>query len=422
MLTIWGRERVKLCNGWSRRDFLKVGALGMGGMGLPDLLRLQAQSEPAARRAHKAVIMVYLYGGMPHLDMYDMKPQAPAEIRGELKPIPTRVPGISISELLPKHAEIMDKLAIIRNWEGRGDHSPYELLTGELPDAQADKPAFGSLVSRLRGAFREGMPQYVATSGWRHPTGYLGKAHAPFAPNGDLMKDLSLHVPAEQLSDRKTLLQAFDTVQRNLDATGNMAAVDELTARAFDMVASSKVRDALDLSREPLPLRAAYGKDTRWLLARRLVEAGVSIVSLEGASDSYDTHERNFPRLRKLLPELDQSVYALVKDLHDRGLDQDVAVVVWSEFGRTPKINNLAGRDHFPTGSVLMAGGGLKMGQVVGATDAWAERSTSIPYKPANVLATLYGVLGIDPATTLPDLTGRPVHLLNDRRQIVELQ
>lgn len=416
MFTIWGRKRVTTCDGVSRREFLRAGALGVGGLCLNDLLRLQARGQ-SERPRQKSVIMIYLYGGMPHLDMYDMKPEAPAEFRGQFKTIQTSVPGLDICELLPKQAEIADKLAIIRNWEGHGGHNPLELLTG-VPEG-GKQPSFGSVVSRLRGAIRDGMPQYVA-AGPAGPTAYLGKAHEPFVPNGDLMKNLKLGTSVEQLSDRTALLGSFDTLRRDLDASGSMAGMDAFTARALDMVTSSKVRDALDVSREPEAVRAKYGKAANWLMARRLVEAGVSVVSLSGAGD-WDTHENNFPVLRRLMPDYDQAVHALVTDLHERGLDQDVAVVVWSEFGRTPKINDKAGRDHYPTGSVLMAGGGFKRGQAIGATNARAEKATSIPYRSANVLATLYGHLGIDPATTLPDLSGRPTYLLDDRRTISEL-
>jgi hypothetical protein len=318
---------------------------------------------------------------------------------------------------MPLQAKIADKLAIIRNWEGHGGHNPLELLTG-VPEG-GKRPAFGSVVSKFRGAVRDGMPQYVAM-GLNGPSAYLGKAHEPFVPNGDLMKNLKLDMPAEQLADRKSLLGSFDTLRRDLDASGGMAGLDAINARALEMIASSKVRDALDITKEPEHVRAKYGKATSWLTARRLVEAGVSMVSLSGMGD-WDTHENNFPVMRRLMPDLDQAVSALVTDLHERGLDQDVALVVWSEFGRTPKINDKAGRDHFPTGSVLMAGGGLRMGQVIGGTDARGERSTSVPYRASNVLATLYHVLGIDPGLTLPDFTGRPMYLLDDRRLVGEL-
>src|SRR5262249_16170919 len=207
------------------------------------------------------------------------------------------------------------------------------------------------------------------------PTACLGKAHEPFVPNGELMKNLKLGVPQDQLADRQVLLQSFDTLRRDVDSS--LDGLDALTSRALEMISSNQVRDALDITKEPEPVRAKYGKATNWLMARRLVEAGVEVVSLSGAGD-WDTHEINFTVMRRLMPEYDQAVHALVTDLHERGLDQDVAVVVWSEFGRTPKINDKAGRDHFPTGSVLMAGGGFKVGQAIGATDSRAERSTSV--------------------------------------------
>jgi hypothetical protein len=424
MLTFWGRKQTSTYAGVSRREFLRIGTLGLGGLSIADLLRLEAQGSIDAHRSKKAVIMVYLYGGMPQQDMYDMKPEAPAELRGEFKPIQTTVPGIQVCELLPKHAAIMDKLAIIRNWEGRGGHDSHELVSGYVVQAGEMRPAFGSVVSRLRGAIVDGMPQYVATNKYvAGITSYLGKAHEPFMPSGDMMKNLTLNVPADQLADRKTLLQSFDTLQRNLvTANESMSGIDALTARALDMVTSNKVRDALDISGEMQTVRARYGKSTSWLQALRLVESGVSVVSLDGGLDSFDTHEKNYPRLRKLLPDLDEKIHALVTDLHERGLERDVTLVVWSEFGRTPKINNLAGRDHHPTGSVLMAGGGLKMGQAIGATDANADKVIGTPYRATHVLATLYGVLGIDPATTLPDFSNRPMYLLDDRQTIKELE
>lgn len=412
MLTIWGRNRVTSCDGVSRRQFLRLGALGAGSLCLGNLLPARAES---ARP--KSVIMIYLYGGMPHLDMYDMKPNAPADIRGEFKPIHSNVPGLDMCELMPKQAQLADKLAILRNWEGRGGHNPLELYTG-VPEGNK-YPAFGSVVSRLRGSVRDGMPQYVAGNNG-HPTAYLGKAHEPFIPNGDLMKNLKLNVSSDELTDRQSLLKSFDTLRRDLDSTGNMAGMDALNARAIDMISSSKVRDAVDISKEPESVRAKYGKSSNWLMARRLVEAGVSVVSLSGMGD-WDTHENNFTVMKRLMPEYDQAVSALVTDLHERGLDQDVALVVWSEFGRTPKINDKAGRDHYPVGSVLMAGGGFKRGQTIGTTDGRGEKTTAVPYRCSNVLATMYQHLGIDPATTLPDLTGRPVHLLDERRVISEL-
>jgi hypothetical protein len=424
MLTIWGRKQTRSCDGVTRREFLKIGSLALGGLGLIDLLRLQARAGSGARRTKKAVIMIYHYGGMPQQDMFDLKPDAPAEIRGEFKPIQTRVPGLQVCELLPKHAALMDKLAIVRNWEGRGGHDANELVSGHVVRAGDMRPAFGSAVSRLRGAVLDGIPQYVATNKFVSGTpAYLGKSHEPFLPGGDLMKDLTLGVPADRLDDRQALLRSFDTLRRELvTASDGMAGLDDLTARALDMVASNKVRDALDVSREPQAVRARYGPAAGWLQARRLVEAGVSVVSLEGGVGSFDTHEQNYPRLRKMLPDLDRRVHALVTDLHERGLDQDVAVVMWSEFGRTPRINIRGGRDHHAAGSVLFAGGGLKMGQAVGATDAHADKVVGVPYRAASVLATLYGVLGIDPAHALPDLNNRPMHLLDDPRKIAELE
>jgi uncharacterized protein (DUF1501 family) len=417
MLTIQGNQQTTLCDNLSRREFLRLGALGLGGLTLTDLLGLQARGQ--AKTTPKAVIMIYLYGGMPHLDMYDMKPKAPAEFRGEFKSIPTNVPGLDICELMPLQAKIADKLAVVRNWEGHGGHNPHELLTGGKENEP--RPAFGSVVSRLHGAIRHGVPQYIATSnGVKGPASYAGKANEACIANGDLMKNLTLGVPLEQLADRKSLMKSFDTLRQDLDATGGMAGLDALNARALEMVTTNRVRDALDLNKEPEPVRAKYGRHTNWLQARRLVEAGVSVVSLEGQGD-WDTHENNFTVMRRLMPEYDRAVYALITDLYERGLDKDVALVVWSEFGRTPKINGKAGRDHWQTGSVLMSGGGFKTGQFIGATDSRGEKVVGVPYRASHVHATLYSHLGIDPSATIPDFTGRPRYLVDDPKTIVEL-
>jgi hypothetical protein len=433
----------------SRRDFLAAGALGLGGLTLPGLLRLRASSPSPARG--KAVIFVYLFGGPSHIDSYDMKPDAPKEYRGEFKPIRTNVPGFDICELMPKQAKIADKLALVRNMAFNPNfHDPVEVFSGfrkPTEGGHAVRPDLGSVVSRLRGGMSNGLPAYVAldkTAGdeFRNGPAYLGIAHKAFIA-GEKLRGLSLprNVSPERLRDRATLVRSFDQMHRGLDtARGELAATDEFTARALDMVTGPRARDAFDLTREPSSVRARYGDGDalRLLQARRLVEAGVPVVTLTFGSRygkdkdcqfSWDTHDNNFICLRRLLPRLDQAVHALVTDLHARGMEQDVCVYIGGEMGRTPRVGQSTGngskpdgRDHWPrAGFALLAGGGLQMGQVIGATDRHGGTSVGPPYRPQNLLATLYHVLGIDPATTLPDHAGRPQYLLDDRRRITEL-
>jgi hypothetical protein len=464
VLTIWGAKQ-RLCDGLRRRDFLHLG-LAAGALTLADLLRLRAEAKaasPPPDAAPKAVILVCLNGGPSHLDMYDLKPHAPAEIRGEFRPIQTNVSGIEISELMPLQAKIADKLAIVRSmqWPLDDGHHLHLVFSG-FPKS-AGRPAFGSIVSRALGERGRAspLPPYVSMAqfpphpvlaGHENPT-YVGAAHQPFVPYeaGDLVNtrinytgpgagEVQNLVPAagithDRLANRAALLGTLDKLRSELDARGEMAGRDAFTLQALDMIASSRVREAFDLSREPAAALERYGGDieykydpdrrrcwegSKFLLARRLVEAGVPVVTL--AVGVWDTHSDHFTYQRDNLPLLDRSLYALITDLHERGLDRDVAVVVCGEMGRTPRVNKTAGRDHWPAaGFALFAGGGLRMGQVVGATDARGERPQSRPYTPQNLLATLYHVLGIDPNLTFPDHTGRPRYLLDDQEPIGEL-
>lgn len=433
----------------SRRSFLQAGGLCVGGLTLADILRLQARGAADQRAGNKAVIMIYLPGGPSHIDTVDLKPDAPVEYRGEFRPIRTKVAGLDICEHLPLLAKTADKLAIVRNMEfGNSFHNgPLELETGFAGKGlgpRPSRPGFGSVVSRLRrdAGSVQGLPPYVALS--PNMTGYpvyLGGAHKPFVPLGEL-KTLALPqgMTAEKVRERAELLHAFDALNRDLDRQ-RLTAHDAFTAHALEMITSNRTRDAFDVSKEPESVRTRYGSTgTALLQARRLVEAGVRVVSLSFSgvepgeragqcAGTWDNHGNIFKDLRLVLPRLDRGVSALVTDLHERGLDEDAAVVVWGEFGRTPKVgrdegtgNRSEGRNHWiEAGFALLAGGGLKMGQVVGATDPHGGRPVGGAYQPHNVLATLYGVLGIDPRSTLPDLTGRPNYLLDDPEPIKEL-
>jgi uncharacterized protein (DUF1501 family) len=437
MLNCFG-SRQRFCDGVSRRDFLKVGALAVGGLTLTDLLRLRAHAAPAAGSSSKAIIMVYLNGGPSHMDMYDLKPDAPVEYRGEFQPIRTNVPGMDICELMPLQARIADKFAIIRNmrFQQQGHTSP-ELYTGFLT---GNRPSIGSVVSKLRRdrGVIDAMPPFVAMGDANHVPrpGFLGKAHEPYLP-GSQAANLGLlpSMTLDRLADRRTLLQSFDGLRRDIDsARGELAALDAFTEQALEMVTSNRARDAFDIGLEPPSIRARYGVGTEYLQARRLVEAGVPVVTLtpqnhqvpQRCNGQWDHHDHIFECLRVVLPQLDRSLSALLTDLHERGLANDVAVVVWGEMGRTPRVGTqrgtVGGRDHWPqSGFAILAGGGLRTGQVVGATDARGENPRGGAYTPQNVLATLYHVLGIDPATTLPDHQGRPIYMLDDRRPVVEM-
>ncbi|HEX7449820.1 MAG TPA: DUF1501 domain-containing protein, partial [Pirellulales bacterium] len=398
-----------------------------GGLTLADVLKSQAGAASRASRG-KSVIMIWLRGGASHIDSYDMKPDAPAEVRGEFQPISTNVPGIEICEHLPRQAGIIDKLAIVRGIQSNdlGDHTPHYILTGS-PD-RGKRPVFGSIVSYLCPR-SDGLPSYVSLM--YKPPGlydnegplYTGAAHRPFVPKAEGLADLSLArgISLDRLHERRELLLRFDQFNRRLDQQGAMSALDAHTQTALRMIATPSVREAFDLGREPAATREQYGKFCEnFLLARRIAEAGVPVVTLKVGD--WDTHEHNFRDMREQLPQLDQGFHALVTDLHQRGLERDIAVVMWGEFGRAPRISRIDGRDHWPeAGMAVLAGGGFRGGQAIGETDSHGARSKSAPYTPSNVLANLYHHLGIDPAATIADFNGRPMYLLDDRRPVSEL-
>ena len=425
MLTLWGGKQ-RFCDGLSRRSFLQIGAFGAG-LTLAGMLRARALAAGGAPgTSGKSAIMIYLPGGPSHIDMYDMKPEAPAEFRGEFKPIPTNVPGIQICEHMPRQARMVDKLAILRSVVSVDEHSDSLVMTGysENQNRTAHHPSFGAVLSKLRGAAGNDVPPFVSLRGMSPGTepGYLGIAHRPFTPDGPGLQNLRLAggVDAPRMDDRKNLLARFDDVRRDIDASGNMKGMDSFTARALDMVASGTVRRALDLTREDPRVRDRYKGVEQFLTARRLIEAGVGCVTL--AIGGWDTHGANFTTLKQQLPQVDRGFTALIEDLYDRGLDRDVVTVMWGEFGRTPKVNGTAGRDHWaPVMSAVVAGGGLRMGQVVGSTNSRAEVPKDRPITVPQVLGTFYQALGIDASQTFPDGSGRPMYVLDDRQPVSEL-
>lgn len=450
MLTILGREHPKaaFCDGLSRRSFLRIGALSLGALGGANLSQiLRAAEQSGTRKVQKSVINIFLCGGPPHQDMWDLKMDAPAEIRGEFSPIKTSVPGIEVCELFPKMAAMMDKFTIIRSIVGSdGQHAAYQCFTGRpRPNSPPGGwPSMGAVVSRLQGPTSPDVPAFVGLSPkmghapWADPghPGFIGSAHAPFNPNGGgagdmVLKDISL----ERLADRRALLASFDKMRRESDANGALEAMDSFTQQAFGVLTSSRLAEALNLDKEDPKLRDGYGRGTmkcrddggpecpeQFLLARRLVEAGVRVVTV--GFNRWDWHNANFKQGRDVMPQLDNGVTALVQDLHERGLDKDVAVVVWGEFGRSPQINKDAGREHWPKVScAALACGGLRHGQVIGATDRLGGEPTERPVDFQEVFATLYHHLGIDTRTaTVNDLSGRPRYLVEEQfRPLSEL-
>ncbi|MFP6577064.1 MAG: DUF1501 domain-containing protein [Pirellulaceae bacterium] len=446
MLTLWGKKR-RFCDRVGRRDFLSIGSLALGGLTLPQLL--QAEAAAGIRQSHKAIIMIYLTGGPPHQDMVDLKPDAPREIRGEFSPISTNVPGIQVSELMPRLAGMMDKFIPIRTLVGSdGRHSSFQCVTGQpfANQPQGGWPELGSILSKLHGPITPAIPPAIDLSmkmehlPYNLPgPGYLGTAHAPFKPTGPSQSDMVLKdVSRSRFGDRRQLLAQLDDVRRNIDKSRFPDQADAFTQQALDVLTSNQLVDALDLEKEDPRIRARYGKDdpnvlpysskgyqailSKFLMARRLVEAGARCVTVAYAD--FDWHGSNFAHARKVVPLLDQGLTALVQDLHERGLQDDVTVVVWGEFGRTPKINKSAGRDHWSKVACgLLAGGGMQGGQVIGTTNRYAEEPIDRPVHFQEVFATLYQNLGIDPTrTTLTDLTGRPRYLMDDFRPLPEVR
>jgi hypothetical protein len=438
MLTIYGQKN-RYCDGISRRSFIKIGMLGMGGttLGLPEILR--AETRAGIRSSHKAVINIFLGGGPPHQDMWEIKTEAPKEIRGEFKPIATRVPGIQICEVFPRIAAMMDRFVVIRSVVGStGQHDAFQCMTGwehQSLSTIGGRPSMGSAIARLHGPVDPSVPPFVGLASrtshvpWSDSgkPGFLGPAYAPFKPDGPGMADLTLRgITREQLGDRRRLLGAFDDLRRELDINGMLQGMDANTERALGVLTSSRLLEALDLNREDPRVRQHYGDGKPYqyqydgsptvndhlLIARRLVEAGVRCVTL--SYGRWDSHGENFKLVRDHGAKLDQGVTALVQDLENRGLLDDVSVIVWGEFGRTPQINGSAGRDHWPQVScALMAGGGIRAGQAIGATNRLGEYAKERPVHFQEIFATLYHNLGIDPeTTTITDPSGRPQHLV----------
>jgi uncharacterized protein (DUF1501 family) len=441
----------------SRRSFLRIGALGLGGLTLPGLLRAEAAA--SVRSSHKSVILIYLVGGPPHQDMFDLKPGAPKEVAGPWKPTATNVTGVQICEALPRLARIMDKLVVVRSLVGnQADHDAIQVYNGHHPKKPTPGggwPQLGSAVAKLQGPVDASVPPFVSlcytcTHGpYNEPgPGFLGPSMAPFRVMGKTREDMLLRgLSVGRLADRKTLLRNFDTMRRDADTNGAVKAMDTFSEQAFGLLTSSRMADALDLSREPVSVIERYGTGDpkihmdgngaprvpqSLLMARRLIEAGARVVTLNyskwdwhGGKNAEGRADNSiFLREAEDFPVFDKCVSALVEDLHQRGLDRDCTVVIMGEFGRTPKISAQVGRDHWPqVNCALLAGGGMKTGQVIGATDRIAGEAAARPVTWGELFATLYHNLGIDSRqATLTDFSGRPQYLVeNDANPLPEL-
>jgi Protein of unknown function (DUF1501) len=435
--------RTRFCDGVSRRNFLQVGtfAFGAASLTLADIMRAEAaakQPDNLPRTGHKAIINIFLGGGPPHQDMWEIKTEAPAEIRGEFKPIPTKVTGIQIGETFKRIAGMADKFAFLRSVVGaKGGHDAFQCTTGWPQQSLAPlggRPSIGSVAMKLQGSVDPSVPPFVglaektAHMPWSDPgqTGFLGSTFAPFRPSGPDMANMLLNAAnKDHLPERKKLLAGFDSLKRSADAGGTLAAADASTQRAFDVLTSSKLVDAMDLSKESEKTRARYGDgkpfqfqydgaptvNENLLMARRLVEAGARVVTL--SYGRWDSHGQNFNLVRDHGAKLDQCLTALVEDLEVRGMLDDVTVIAWGEFGRTPQVNKDAGRDHWPQVScAILAGGGMKTGQAIGSTDRIGGNAKDRPVGFGDIFATLYHNLGLNSeTTTITDPTGRPQHL-----------
>jgi hypothetical protein len=449
----------RYCDGLSRRSFLQLGVAGMASVGLPRLLQAREESSThGSGTKDTSVILIWLDGGPGHMDMYDLKPDAPAEYRGLWKPIRTRVPGFDISELFPRQAQVTDKFSMVRSLHhDTGDHfaGGHRMLTTKdmgVTGANADQkfPGIGAIASRELGARKPGLPGYIAVpsaSSIGLTPGYfgghqLGVQHNPFATGSDpntpnfTVQNLNLTqgLTVARLEDRRSLSQNFDTARRQIDSLAESKAMDRFSQQAFDFVSGPTARDAFAIDKEDPRLRDRYGRNT-WgqgtLLARRLVEAGSTFVTVHFGG--WDHHWDLKAGMERCLPMVDSAVATLFEDLDERGLLNKTLVVLCGEFSRTPKMNDggnggapmsmgTPGRDHWGNSMFcLMGGGGLKNGQVIGSTDRLGTRPASRAVTPSNIHATIYHVLGIDPKLQLLDPTGRPVQVLDDPEPISEL-
>jgi len=433
MLTFKSNCGGRTCDGMSRRDFVRVGSLGIAGLTLPELLRARAAAEAAGSPAkNTSVVWLWLGGGPTHVETFDPKMDAPAEFRSTVGAVDTAIPGVQIGSLLPKMAEVADKMAFVRSFahnnsgHGGGTHWVMTGYDNRMVDNGGipSRPSMGSITSRFRGANHPttGIPTYVRLNGiGADGAAWLGKAYEPFEPSGQGRNNMNLGVSPERLSDRRALLDAFDRANRDSDANGIMEGMDSFESQAFNLLLGS-AKEAFDLKKENPKTVDKYGKGLgeQLLLARRLCEAGTGFVTLQYGG--WDMHGNIVNALKQRCPQLDQAVAAFVQDINDRNLDKNILLVITGEFGRTPRVNKNAGRDHWSNLSTLaLAGGGLRMGQVVGESSSKVERPKTNPITPQDLMATVFHVLGIDRSLHYINNAGRPTPLIEEGKTIAEL-
>jgi Protein of unknown function (DUF1501) len=431
MLNFWSNRKATACDGGTRRDFIKVGALGMGGLLLPDLLRARAAASTAgAGTRNTSVVWLWLGGGPTHVETFDPKMTAPAEFRSTTGAIRTSVPGVEIGATFPRMARVADKMAFVRSFahnnSGHGGGTHWVMTGYDYPPADNGmgqiKPGLGAILARHRGPnnTRTGLPTYVRMGGiLGDGPSWLGSAYGPFDTAGNARNNMNLQVTLDRLNDRRGLLRNFDNINREVDRTGLMQGLDSFEVQAFDLLLS-RAREVFDVSREEPRIHDMYGSrglGQQMLLARRLCEAGVGFVTLHYGG--WDMHGDIKTSMERISPNVDQAVSAFVQDIHQRGLENDVLLVITGEFGRTPRVNQGAGRDHWaPLSTLALSGGGLRMGQAIGESTAKAETPKSRPITPQDLMATVFHCLGLPRDLHYNDNSGRPTPMINNGRLI----
>ncbi|MBM4067659.1 MAG: DUF1501 domain-containing protein [Planctomycetes bacterium] len=434
MLNLFGKRKHATCDGGTRRDFMKIGALGMSGLMLPDLLRARARANQAGTSTRNtSVVWLWLGGGPTHVETFDPKMTAPMEFRSTVGAVQTNVPGIELGGVFPRMARVADKMAFVRSFahnnSGHGGGTHWVMTGYDFPPADngqpQSKPGLGSIMARYRGANNSatGLPNYVRIGGiLGDGPSWLGSPFAPFDTAGDARNNMNLQVTLERLGERRRLLRGFDGLNRHIDRSGLMSGLDSFETQAFDLLIS-RAREVFDVSREEPRTRDLYGNNSlaqQMLTARRLCEAGVGFVTLHFGG--WDMHGQIAQSMRNLAPQVDHAVSAFVQDVHQRGLENDILLVITGEFGRTPRVNGGAGRDHWaPLSTLALSGGGLRMGQVVGESTSKAEVPKTRPISPQDLMATVFQVLGIPQDLQYNDQSGRPMPMVNGGRPITEL-
>jgi hypothetical protein len=433
MLNLLGSRKATACDGATRRDFLKVGALGLGGLLLPDLLRARAAAARAGQATkNTSVVWLWLGGGPTHVETFDPKMSAPVEFRSTVGSVKTCLPGVEFGGVFPKLAKQADQLAVVRSFahtnSGHGGGTHWVMTGYNFPPADNGeppiKPGLGAIAARYRGANNPatGLPNYVRLGGiLGDGPAWLGSSYAPFDTGGNSRTNMNLKVALDRLSERRSLLKTFDTIHRDIDRSGLLTGLDSFESQAFDLILS-RARETFDVGREDPRLRDRYGRGLgeQMLLARRLCEAGVGFVTLHHGG--WDMHGNIAQEMKRLAPQVDNAVAAFLEDTADRGLDRDILLVITGEFGRTPRVNPSAGRDHWaPLSTLALAGGGLRMGQVVGESTAKAETPKTTPITPQDLMATVFHVLGLPQDLHYRDPSGRPTPMVNGGKPIAEL-